>query len=413
MSAYSAQATLSWDAVNDPGVAGYKLYYGSVPGSYTNSVDTGKTTSTIVNDLTDGKTYYFASTAYDSKGNQSGYSNEVSKSIPLTTQYSLMIAQNGSGVGTVAGSGIDCGSVCTNAYAPGTVVTLTATPASGSSFAGWSGGGCSGTGTCAVTMNASTSITATFNSSAVTYGITATASGSGTITALNNPNVSQATSGSTTISVVNVTKGANQQFSITPTTGNYTKSVSVDGTEVATYLGNYSYTFNNVAANHTIDATFAVATYSITPSAGSGGSISPTSALVNHGDSQTFTITPNSGYQVADVKVDGTSVGAVSSYTFSNVTSNHTISATFTTTTGSYTITASAASGGSLSPAGSVTISGGASKSFSITPNSGYQVADVKVDGTSVGAVSSYTFSNVTSNHTISATFTTTAAVTP
>jgi len=412
MSAYSAQATLSWDAENDPAVAGYKLYYGSVPGSYTNSVDTGKTTSTIVNDLTEGKTYYFASTAYDSAGNQSGYSNEVSKSIPLTTQYSLVIAQNGTGVGTVTGSGINCGSVCTNAYAPGTVVTLTAAPASGSSFAGWSGGGCSGTGACTVTMNASTSITATFNSTAVTYDITATSSGNGSITALNNPNVSQATSGLTTVSVVNVTKGTNQQFSIIPSTGYYVVSVEVDGTTVASNIpdGGYTYTFSNVTANHTISASFAIRNFHITASAGTGGGISPTDVWALYNTTQTITITPNSGYNVSDVKVDGTSVGAVTSYTFNNVAANHTISATFAATTSSYDITASAASGGSISPAGTVTISGGASKSFTITPNSGYKVADVKVDGTSVGAVSSYTFSNVTANHTISATFTSTTS---
>ncbi|MEK7609595.1 MAG: DUF4082 domain-containing protein [Patescibacteria group bacterium] len=72
-----------------------------------------------------------------------------------------------------------------------------------------------------------------------------------------------------------------------------------------------------------------VVTYAITASTGANGSISPTSATVTSGSNQTFTITPNSGYQVAGVLVDGVSVGAVTSYTFSNVTANHTISATF------------------------------------------------------------------------------------
>jgi len=406
MSCYAAQATLSWDAVNDAGVAGYKLYYGTVPGNYNKSVDTGKITSVTVNDLIDGETYYFASTAYDSAGNQSGYSNEVSKSLPNTTQYSLIVAQNGSGTGIVTGSGISCGNTCSNVYTSATTVTLTATPASGSVFAGWSGGGCSGTGTCTVTMNASTSIMATFNSSAVTYDITATASGNGLITALNNPNVSQGTTGSTTVSIVKVANGANQQFSITPNTGNYTASISVDGSVVATNLGNYSYTFNSVAANHTVNATFAVATYSISPSAGIGGSISPTSALINHGGSQVFTITPVSGYTVADVKVDGVSVGAVSSYTFSNVTANHTINATFKTATSSYAITASSSSGGTISPSGTVTLSGGLSKTFTFVPRRNYRVSNVLVDGVSKGAISSYTFSNISANHTIRAIFT-------
>jgi len=407
--AYSAQSTLAWDSVNDSKVAGYKLHYGSTPGSYTKSLDTGKTTSATVTDLSEGQTYYFASTAYDSAGNQSAYSNEVSKLVPSTTQYSLMVARNGSGTGTVTGSGIDCGSVCTNGYAPGTVVTLTATPASGSSFAGWSGGGCSGTGTCSVTMNASTSVTATFDSSALTYDITATAKGNGTITADNNPNVSQGTSGDTTISVVKVTKGANQVFTIAPKTGNYTASVSIDGAVVATNLGNYSYTFSGVAAAHTINATFATATYTIAATAGTGGTISPASVVVNHGASQTISITPNSGYKVADVKVNGTSVGAVASYTFSNVTSNQSISATFTTvTTGSYSVTASAGAGGSISPSGSVSVTSGSSKTFTVSPNAGYYTASVSVDGVVVATNQgfySYTFSNVIANHTISATF--------
>jgi hypothetical protein len=68
----------------------------------------------------------------------------------------------------------------------------------------------------------------------------------------------------------------------------------------------------------------------ITASAGSGGSISPSGAVtVNQGDSKTFIITPNIGYHIADVKIDGVSVGAVSTYTFTNITADHTISAEF------------------------------------------------------------------------------------
>ncbi len=124
---------------------------------------------------------------------------------------------------------------------------------------------------------------------------------------------------------------------------------------------------------------------------------------MNYGASQTFTITPNTGYHVADVLVDGVSVGAVTSYTFSNVIANHTISASFALNT--FTITATAGSNGSISPSGSTTVNYGASQTFTITPNTGYHVTDVLVDGVSVGAVTSYTFKNVAANHTISATF--------
>jgi len=70
-----------------------------------------------------------------------------------------------------------------------------------------------------------------------------------------------------------------------------------------------------------------------------------------------------------------------------------------------FTITASAGSNGTINPSGTVSVNAGAAQNFTITPNQGYQVADVTVDGASVGAVSSYIFSSVTSNHTIHATF--------
>ena len=70
-----------------------------------------------------------------------------------------------------------------------------------------------------------------------------------------------------------------------------------------------------------------------------------------------------------------------------------------------FTITASAGTGGSISPNGSVFVAEGSDKVFTITPNSGYHIADVQVDGISVGAVSTYTFTDVVANHTISATF--------
>jgi hypothetical protein len=74
-------------------------------------------------------------------------------------------------------------------------------------------------------------------------------------------------------------------------------------------------------------------------------------------------------------------------------------------TTSGVTITSSAGSGGSISPSGTVTVSSGSSKTFTISPRWFYTVSDVKVNGVSVGAVKTYTFSNVTKNQTISATF--------
>ena len=80
----------------------------------------------------------------------------------------------------------------------------------------------------------------------------------------------------------------------------------------------------------------------------------------------------------------GDSVGAVTSYTFSNVQAAHTISATFSAIT--HTITASAGANGAISPSGVVTVNQGANQTFTITAATGYAVSTLTVDGTNVAA---------------------------
>lgn len=129
---------------------------------------------------------------------------------------------------------------------------------------------------------------------------------------------------------------------------------------------------------------------------------------VNCGESKHFTITADSGYHIADVTVNGKSVGAVSGYTLQNITENTTIVASFarnSSGTTRYTITASAGAGGKISPSGSVRVSRNSDKTFTITANEGYVISDVLVDGKSVGAVEKYTFEKVREKHTIEAVF--------
>ena len=99
------------------------------------------------------------------------------------TMFTLTVQKGGSGIGSVVSTpaGINCGSDCTEAYNPGTVVTLTATPVSGSTFEGWSGA-CSGTGQCSVTMDANKTVTATFNQQQYTLMVTKAGTGGGTVT---------------------------------------------------------------------------------------------------------------------------------------------------------------------------------------------------------------------------------------
>ena len=72
-----------------------------------------------------------------------------------------------------------------------------------------------------------------------------------------------------------------------------------------------------------------------------------------------------------------------------------------------YTIKATAGTGGSISPSGSISVRGGRDQTFTITPDQGYTVSDVKIDGESVGAVTSYSFENVRKAHTIAVSFAT------
>lgn len=88
---------------------------------------------------------------------------------PPGPTHVLDVSRLGTGTGTVSASptGINCGADCTESYPENTVVTLTATPTNGSSFAGW-GGACTGTGACAVTMDTARSVTAEFTASVFT-----------------------------------------------------------------------------------------------------------------------------------------------------------------------------------------------------------------------------------------------------
>ena len=95
----------------------------------------------------------------------------------------------GTGAGSVSdGATLGCAASCQRQYPQGTVVTLTAAPASGSTFAGWSGGGCSGTGSCQITMSAAQSVTATFNTvPPTTHTLTVTTAGTGSGTVISSP----------------------------------------------------------------------------------------------------------------------------------------------------------------------------------------------------------------------------------
>jgi hypothetical protein len=80
---YSAQVTLTWDLNSESDLAGYKIYQGNSSGNYDTNIDVGYQTSYTISGLVYGNAYYFAATAYDFSGNESGYSAEVFYNVPL------------------------------------------------------------------------------------------------------------------------------------------------------------------------------------------------------------------------------------------------------------------------------------------------------------------------------------------
>ncbi len=302
-----------------------------------------------------------------------------------TTIYNIAVQTADANMGDVSGDG---GFTCD------TEVTLTATPNDGYRFLSWNDGNEDNPRT--ITVAGDSSFVASFKA---VHTITASAGAGGMI----SPN-----------GEVTIDDGADQQFTISPNTQYRIVSVIVDGTtNVTTQLVNGVYTFVNVTADHTITATFEeIPYYTISVSTGNHGSISPsTDVTVMEGENQTFTFSADACYEIGDVRVDGATVrlDENNTYTFTNVTANHTVEATFDILT--YTISVTASEHGSVThndEEGDVVVNCGDSQSFTIVADDSCRLVSVMVDGVNVTSQlvnGVYTFTNVTANHTINVTF--------
>ena len=275
-------------------------------------------------------------------------------------------------------------------------------------------------------------------------------------------------------SVANIWTGLSGTITVACNTSGYeVKQISWEGSSIATSAGTYS-----VVPTSTIQSllriyvgpTASPTTYTITASGNTGGSVSPGGTIyVDEGDDQTFTATPSTGYEFSYWLIDGSALVTDSTYTFYNVTANHTIQPVFARTTytvrvyrsgwpyvGSYgdhsssatyidvsgaagetydvcwsqwsgddtknicdygsntqyggedfdritfgttsspvypgkrysaltkTITASAGSGGTISPSGAVQVNYGASKTFTVSANPGYKIEQILIDGSPI-----------------------------
>jgi hypothetical protein len=385
---HCAQVTLTWDPNSEPDLSGYEVYYGTSSGNYQWNMDVGNVTTYNVNSLDTGITYYFAATAYNTSGYESGYSNEVVYTPPSCT-YSI----NPSSASFPASGG--SGSVLVSTQA-GCNWGTSAAP----SWVTVNSGSGLGNGTMGymVSPNTGTTRIASLTIAGNVFTMTETGQTPYTITASAGTGGIIFPSGG-----VSVQSGANQTFTITPNSGYAISSVLVDGVAKGAVS---TYTFSAVNTNHTINATFtAIPNYTLTViknGTGSGTvSTNPTGTSFSAGTPVTLTATPD-----ANSVFSGWSGGCTGTASTCQVTMNANVSVNATFTLKPYTITASAGTGGGISPLGVVSVQAGVNQTFTITPNSGYVISSVLVDSLSQGVISTYTFSAVNTNHTINATFT-------
>ncbi|GHT19214.1 hypothetical protein AGMMS4957_02980 [Bacteroidia bacterium] len=288
--------------------------------------------------------------------------------------------QSGTGVSATTGAGT---------YNSGATATVGCTVTSGYTFDGWYEG--------------STKV-----SSSQSYSFTVTAARTLQARAIQTYTIttSAGTGISATTAAGTYNSGTTATIGCTVTSG-YTFDGWYEGSTKVSSSQSYSFT---VTAARTLQARAIQTVYTITVSTGANGSISPsTNQTITHGGNQTFTFTPNTGYEINQVLIDGTNNAtavSVGSYTFTSVTANHTISVSFKQK--QYTITVSTGVNGSISPSTNQTITHGGSQTFTFTPNTGYEISQMFVDGVNTAtavATGSYTFTNVTANHTISVSF--------
>ncbi len=225
--------------------------------------------------------------------------------------------------------------------------------------------------------------------------------------------------------IVTAECGTRHTFTITPDACYKIEDIKADNQSVMDKVrldGDVGYyTFENISANHKIEATFAIKTYTIQAVSGDNGMILPSDIVTAEcGTEHTFAVTPDACHKIEDVKADNQSViekielnGGVGYYTFENVRANHTINATFAENSSVCTIESwVSGDGGSINPSGTMTAECGSDKTFSINPDEFFYILDVKVDGLSVGAAKSYTFEcDEGGNHTIEAVFTSCACI--
>ena len=193
-----------------------------------------------------------------------------------------------------------------------------------------------------------------------------------------------------------VQSGQTTTFTVTPDTAYSIASVTgCNGS-----LSGNTYTTGAVTSACSVQASFSLNSYAVTATAGEGGSISPGSATVSHGATTSFTVTPQSGYSIANVTGCNGSLSG-NTYTTGAITSTCSVSASFSQN--SYTISAIGTAGGQITP-GSLSVLHGQTAQFSVVPDDHYRIVEVSGCG---GSLDNETFTTaaITATCTINASF--------
>ncbi|HEX2229581.1 MAG TPA: hypothetical protein VHM64_20800, partial [Candidatus Binatia bacterium] len=276
---HAAQLTLSWTD-NSTDETGFRIERKTgTSGTYAEIALVGaNVVSYVDSSLANATNYCYRLRAYNSAGNSS-YSNEqcaTTASAPTPTSFLLTVNKNGAGTGTVTGTGINCGSDCSESLVSGTQVVLTAAPANGSTFAGWTGTGC-GSGT--VTLTSNVTCTATFNLATFTLTVAKAGNGGGTVTGTGIDCGSDCTH--------SASSGTQVVLSAAPATG------STFAGWTGTGCGSGTVT---LSSNVTCTATFNLATFTLTEAKAGNGGGTVTGTGINCGSDCTHSA--SSGTQV-------------------------------------------------------------------------------------------------------------------
>jgi uncharacterized repeat protein (TIGR02543 family) len=338
----------------------------------------------------------------------------ISPFVPSSqTTYGLTVTRAGTGSGSVTSSvgGISCGTACSATYASGTNVTLTATPAAGSTFTGWSGD-CTGT-TCVLGMTSPRAVTATFASTGFALTVVKSGSGSGTVTS--------STGGISCGAACSATYAAGTSVTLTATPAAGSTFV---GWSIASCGSNPVCVLTTSSALN-VTATFgsSVPTFTLAlAKAGTGsGTVVSTPSGINCGSTcsapfpsgtvVTLTVTPSSGSTFGGWSVSSCGTGATCVVT---VTSSQTVTVTFTGTVPSYPLTVAKAGSGTGTVTSSVGgISCGATCSATYTSGTAVTLTATAASGSTFGGWSITSCGTsatcavaVTAAQTVTATFT-------